>query len=149
MRTWKLLGLLACGIAVAQSSFASPDRQVLSVTTGTNETATVSATNTVIRGTVDELFIDVVTAGSTGNVSVTYYPDVVGLTAGVSLYSASSVGSDKYLRPRLDGTDASGNALTSDPPWPVTVCGGSIVFSVASANATNRTFKAVVIYDRN
>ena len=59
----------------------------------------------------------------------------------VTLYSSTNVVADTVIRPRFDGTDAAGAALTSDPPWPYVLARDKIELQVHSAAATNMNIR--------
>jgi hypothetical protein len=104
------------------------DLKTLSVTTGTNATAEVTADLTTVRGQVWEIKLDAVTALTTGTVSVVAIPAGDTDYANVTLVSAASLTTAGLIvRPRFDATDAAAAALTGDPPEPFisvgTLCG--------------------------
>ena len=130
---------LALAFVGAVVMAGTPDEVVLSVTTGSTSNGTDSAT---VRGWIEEVSLDVVTAGTTGNVSVVAVPGVSTL-ANVTLASDTNLTADKVFRPRFDGTDTSGNALTTDPPGRYMHL-GSVRLNVTNASATGVVFKAAV-----
>ena len=121
-------------------------RQIMTVTTGTNATAYVAVTNTTIKGWIDEIKIDQVTAGTTGTVTLVMVPELSTL-ANVTLVTSTNCNGDLTYRPRVDATDTSGTALTTDPPVRYAACGDTFVFSVTNGSATNISFKAVIKYE--
>ncbi|MBU4246980.1 MAG: hypothetical protein KKD14_01280 [Verrucomicrobia bacterium] len=137
----------ALGLIASSAIMATPDRQILTVTTGTNATATVTDTNTTARGYIDQIDIDVVTAATTGTVSVAVIPELSTM-ANVVLVTETNANSDLTYRPRFDDTDTSGTALTSDPPGRLLICGDTIMLTVSNASATGIVFKAVLKYEK-
>jgi len=139
--------ILIVGLCV-ESSLAELDVQVLTVTTGTNATALVSATNTAIRGCIEQIVFDVVGTSSTGDLWVVVDPAYPTTTTNVTLATNASTDADMLFIPRFDSTDTAGAALTGDPPerWPVV--GESVIFNVRNATATNLEFKAVIKYEK-
>jgi len=133
---------LAVGLVVCVSVFAEGLRTVrLSVNTG----ATAGGTDTAnVRGYVEQVLFDVPTAGgSTGTVTVSYQPDISTMAA-ITIATKTGLTADQVVRPRVDGTTTDGTANTNDPPerYPVA---GVLTFTVASARATNLTWKCEVL----
>jgi hypothetical protein len=50
-------------------------------------------------------------------------------------------------RPRIDATDETGSALSSDPPVRVPVVGETVYFTVTNSTATGVTWQAVIKYE--
>lgn len=120
-------------------------REIISVTSWTNAATAVTTTNTNIRGWIDTIDFDVITAGTTGTLTVAVSPESSTLVS-VTLATETACAADKSYRPRFDGTDTAGSALTSDDPWPYAVCGDAVTFTVSDCSATGITFEAVIKY---
>jgi len=134
------LALVAC------VCLAEPKVVVLTATSGTNVALQVTD-SADIRGWIDSIDFDVITAGTTGDVTVAASP-YLSTGASFTLASSNNLAADASFRPRFDGTDSGGAALTSDPPWRYMQV-GTVVLSVTNFSATGTTFKAVIRYDRD
>ncbi len=134
------LAAMVCAVSLHAGDL---DTRTLTIETGGNTHG--KATNTVIRGYVHEIRIDM-PAGATGTYSVVFSPES-GLTD-VDLATNNTATADQTFRPRYDGTEIGGDPLTSDPPWRYAVINGNVIFSVTNASATNLTHKAEIIFER-
>jgi hypothetical protein len=123
------------------------DSKILTVTTGATSTDRVATTNTTIRGWIDTIDFDVVTANATGTLEFIVSPELSTISDS-TLISTNDLATDISYRPRFDATDTSGNALTTDPPLPYALCGDSVIFAVTNASDSNLVFKAVIKYRR-
>jgi len=129
-------GLMAC------VCLAGPKHHTFSLSTGTNDTATTSTT--AISGYIDEVILELPAGTSiTGHVAVTATP-LVG--AAVTL-AAKSIDATQLVRPRLDGTDTAGAALTSDPPGRYMSAGDKITANVTGASVTGLTWRVFIKWD--
>ena len=138
-----LLTAIAAGVACVVHA-GDPREVTLTVTTGTNATAVVTESITN-KGWIETIDLEVIPAGSTAT-----HPVVANTTpstlANVTLATKTDCAADLAFRPRFDGTDTAGSALTSDPPTRY-MQSGLVVLSVTNASATNLSFKAVVKYE--
>jgi len=140
--------LLAAGVA-----FALPDRVVLeATTTGTNAATTVTATSgpLALRGWIDTVTFDIITAGTTGSLALVAVPEFATL-ADTTLAAVVDCAADTVIRPRFDPTDAGGAALTNDPAYtsfPYGSVGETFRFSVSNATTTNLTFRCIIKFDK-
>lgn len=139
MRKLSIIG--AAGL-LAACAFAEPKHVEISVTTGTNLAGT--ATSSVIAGYIDEIVLKIPTGTSvTGTVAVTAAQPM-----GNSVTLASKeLTATTLVRPRLDGTDTAGSALTSDPPGRYLSFGDTITAAVTGANTTGLTWRVWIKYD--
>jgi len=142
-RAWLTIAVLAAIGCAAHGGELR--REIISVTSGTNAAATVTTTNANIRGWIDTIDLDVVTAGTTGTLTVARSPELSTM-ASVTLATKTACAADLSFRPRFDGTDTAGSALTNDDPWPYAIVGETVTLTLVDCNATNITFKAVVKY---
>ena len=141
----KLLSI-ACAVFAACACYAdqNPDTRKVLFTTATNTTA---GTNTInnLRGYVDEIHVSVSDGLSTGTVYLAYVP-VDGITPAVNI-ATGVVTAAKVWRPRLDGTDIAGAALTGDPPARVMLAGESLRM-IVTGSVTSRVWTATVKLDK-
>jgi len=139
-----MLAILVMATALLRSNAEewTIGQELLSVTcTNVSETFTQSK---AINGLIDAIVVDVVTAGTTGTVSVVAEP-WVSTVANVDLVASAARSADVTLRPRFDGTDTSGNALTNDPPA-MYASAGNVTLSLSSCSNTGVVFRAIVTY---
>lgn len=145
MRRFNII-LLVLALAVFAVCAEPVDRQVITATQGTNLTATIVATNSTIRGPIEEILIDVPSAtGTTGVVSVVSRE----ITTGYILILATNAAAtgDLIFRPRVDATDNTGSALTGDPPSRYIIAGEDVIFTVKPiGTSSNVTWRAIVKY---
>ena len=144
-----MLIVLAVVAFIASSAYAGSyeyDREIVTVTaTATNAATAVTETNTKVRGEIQEIFIDLATA-TTATVVIAVSPEVSTMT-GYNLFSGG-VSADTRLRPRFDGTDAAGAALTSDDPWPAVIVGDTITVTASGFDSTNKVVKVIIKYKK-
>ena len=137
----KLL-IIACAGLMACACLAEPRHVTFPLSTGTNTTATLSTT--AISGYIDEIISELPSGSSaTGVVSVTATP-LIG--AAVTL-STNTITATKLVRLRVDGTDSTGSALTSDPPSRYMSAGDKITCTVGSASLTGLTWRVFIKFD--
>ena len=137
----KLL-IFACAGLMACACLAEPRHVTFSLATTTNDTAT--ANTTAVSGYIDEIVLELPTGTAvTGTVAVTATP-LVG--AAVTLAS-KTISATQLVRPRLDGTDTAGTALTSDPPGRYMSARDKITATVSSANTTGLTWQVFIKFD--
>ena len=60
--------------------------------------------------------------------------------------ASKEIAATTLIRPRLDGTDTAGSALTSDPPGRYLSYGDTIAVAVSGANTTGLTWRVWVKY---
>jgi hypothetical protein len=139
----KLITSLAAVVALAGVAGAAPsvDRELF-IAAVTVPTQTVSSTSTDIRGYIEEITLDVPSAGATGTVSVVATPEV---GAAVVLYTNAALTGAVKLIPRYDGD----GAITNTGANYIVLCGDSVRFSVTPVSATsNVNWKAVIKLSR-
>jgi hypothetical protein len=138
----RILSILGAAVLLAVCAYGKPQHETITVTTGTNDTGT--ATLTTLSGYVDEIVLEI-PAGTavTGTVAVTASPPI---GSAVTLAS-KTIAATALIRPRLDGTDTAGSALTSDPPGRYLSYGDTITATVSSANTTGLTWRVWIKYD--
>jgi hypothetical protein len=137
-------------LALAAVAGAIPDRQIMTCTSGAVATSEVTSASTTIRGYIDTIQLDVVNAGSTATVWVVSQPEASTVSA-VDLLRITDCDADTLVRPRFDPSDTAGTALTNDPPytsWQYPAVGEVITFGISNCSATNKTFKAIIKFDR-
>ena len=135
------LSIIGAAVLLAACAFADPQVTVLSIALGTNTTG--SATTSVPAGYIDEIVLDYPAGAVSGIVTATATPAV---GQAVTLVSKTAV-TNVLFRPRLDGTDTAGAALTSDPPWRYLAYGDLFTFSVSAADPTGVTWRVAIKYD--
>jgi len=141
--------IMAVALLVCSASFAADqDEKILSVTTGTNATANVSVDSAKIRGFIESVVITAETAGSTGTASVVSIPADTSFPS-VTLAGPTNVNTSASYRPRFDGTDALGAALTNDNPWRYPSVGDTTRFAITNASGTGLVFKARLKFSKN
>ena len=132
--------LMVCAVCYA----GSVDKVLIPVTSGASA---VSVTNSSVRGWIEEISIDVVSATTTGDVTVAISPSLSTLTD-ENIYTADDIDTDTTFRPRLDGAGTDGAALTSDPPWRKVVVGEDIIVTLENVSATNEVFNIIIKYEK-
>jgi hypothetical protein len=138
----RTLSILGAAVLLAVCAYGKPQHATVTVTTGTNDTGT--ATLTTLSGYVDEIVLELPTGTAvTGTVAVTASPPI---GSAVTLAS-KTIAATALIRPRLDGTDTAGSALTSDPPGRYLSYGDTITATVSSANTTGLTWRVWIKYD--
>ena len=129
---------MACA---ARAEFKQASLSVLA--TNASQTFTDSV---AINGWIDTITIDVVSAASSGTVGVVSSPYVATI-ADVTLIDTAAHASDTVYRPRFDGTDTAGAALTGDDPWKY-LSYGNVILSVTASSATGLVYRAVILYEQ-
>lgn len=134
--------VLSCSVLRSNAEEWTVGQEMLSVTcTNVSETFTQSK---AVNGLIDSIVVDVVTAGTTGTVSVVA-ESWVSTVANVDLVASAARTADVTVRPRFDGTDTSGNALTNDPPA-MYASAGNVKLSLSDCSNTGVVFRAIVTY---
>lgn len=134
--------VLSCAVLRSNAEEWTVGQEMLSVTcTNVSETFTQSK---AVNGLIDSIVVDVVTAGTTGTVSVVA-ESWVSTVANVDLVASAARTADVTVRPRFDGTDTSGNALTNDPPA-MYASAGNVKLSLSDCSNTGVVFRAIVTY---
>lgn len=101
-------------LLIAIACYAEPKSYVLSIPIGTQTTVTNTfGGDKGIKGKLDTLTVSASDQAITANVAVAYTP-LDGYAPNVNIATNDVVGT-KTWRPRYDGTDTAGAALTSDP----------------------------------
>lgn len=131
-------------LACLSVGYAGLDQEVLTVTS-TNATETFTASKE-IRGKIDTIIIDVVSAGTTGAISVTASP-WYSTISDVTLVTSADHATDTTYRPRFDGTDTAGAALTGDPPGKYASL-GDVILTVTNSSSVGAQYRAVIIYEK-
>lgn len=135
------LAILGLGLGMACPLFAGPRSSVVSVPTGTNDTGSASIR---LSGYVDEVVLDLPAGTSvSGDVTVVSAP-AYGATVTLATKSLTA---DATVRPRLDGTDNAGTALTSDPPGRYMAAEETVTATVRNANTTGLVWRIILKYD--
>ena len=138
--TTMIAGVMVCAVANAESV------KLYTFTSTISTNAAVPVTNDLYGtvGWVHELSIVPVSA-DTGVVSVVAIPSNTNLAA-VVLATNATISAEGTFRPRFDGTDTAGSALTGDPPQPFLAAGDTIRFVVTGTNTGtvyNATLKLI------
>jgi hypothetical protein len=137
----KLSIILGAGLLMAACAWGRPLTATLSLATGTNTTATTGTT--AISGYIDEIVLELPTGATTGIVAVTATPTV---GAAVTL-AGKNLSATQLVRPRFDGTDTAGTALSSDPPGRYMSASDKITATVTAASNTGKTWRVFIKYD--
>jgi hypothetical protein len=152
--------LLLAGAALAGSAY------VAQVSMGTNNTATVRF-DRAVRGAVDTVYIAGGGAAVTGDVGVVYSPHFALTNKQVIVATNTTVTGTAVLRPRVKGTDSSGNALAAASatvavgegtnavasrvesiPYERIMLSGEPVEVVVQRSATGTTWRVVLVMDQ-
>ena len=133
MTKYICLAILLAGVVCA-----APRQIVLTAFTDTNGVGT--ATQPKLTGEIDTINVSVEDGSTTGTVTVAYSPLYM---SDVEVATNSVVGS-KTFRPRVDATDVSGTALTSDTPVTYSLYENDLTLSVTNAAASSE-WRAVII----
>lgn len=135
------LALTAC-VACAEPRGAMCDIALSTISaTATNGTNTIDGVN----GWLEEVQILCTDDAAAATVTVSAVP--TDSTVAAYTLATASVTADKTFRPRVDGTDTAGSALTSDPPGRFFLLGDQIRFVVTGSDTTNVTWRCRVKYD--
>jgi len=137
----KLSIIIGAAVLVAACAFGKPNSLTVSVATGTNTSGSAAAQ---IAGYVDEIVLALPTGTAvTGTVAV-----VATQPMGNTVTLASKeITATTLIRPRLDGTDTAGSALTGDPPGRYMSYGDNFAVTVTDANVTGKTWSVWIKYD--
>ena len=136
------LSILLCAALAACACLAAPKTAIFTLTPGTN--ATDSAGTTAISGYIDEIVLEFPSGViGTGAVAVTATP-IIGSAATLA---SATISATKLTRPRVDGTDTGGNALTNDPPGRYMSAGDKITAALSSAAPTGQVWRVLIKYD--
>jgi len=137
-----ILAAAAIAVGLTLAVWGGPRWALFELATTTNATATTSTT--ALSGYIDEIVLELPTGTTvTGTVAVTATPRI---GAAVTLAS-KTIDATQLVRPRLDGTDTAGTALTSDPPGRYMSAGDNLTFAVTGANTTGLTWRVLVKFD--
>ena len=134
----KALSVIAV-IAAGAACVAEPVSQPIYIATGAGTAGTQTVAS--VRMEVDAITVSVSDGTSTGAVVVSYSPLDTAL-ASVNL-ATNSVTDEKTWRPRVDGTDVSGAALTSDAPGRYLLTGDTVSF-VVTGSPTGVTWRCTL-----
>jgi len=136
--------VIALGLLAATAS--AIDVKVLTcTTTATNAATIVTDSISTIRGYIDSIIIDVVTAGTTGDIgivassSISTAPDVV-------LVRTNGCNTDAPFRTRFNATDISGGVLATGTEY-FAVCGETITMTLTNASTTSIVFNAIIKFE--
>ena len=132
--------LMVCAVCYA----GSVDKVLIPVTSGASA---VNVTNSSVRGWIEEIQIDVVSATTTGDIDIAISPSLSTMTDD-TIYSTNDIDGDVIFRPRLDGAGTDGAYLTSDPPWRKVVVGEDIIVTLENVSATNKVFNVIIKYEK-
>ncbi len=135
------LNMLAALALLALPALAAPRITFLSLSTGTNDTATTSTT--AISGYLDEIVLELPSGAVTGTVAVTATP-IIGAAVTVA---SRGISATHLVRPRFDGTDTAGTALTNDPPGRYMIAADKITITVSGASPTGLTWRVGIKWD--
>ena len=124
----------ACALCVAE-----PVTKPIYIAMGTATAKTQTVEN--VRMEIDAVTVSVSDGVSTGAVVVSYSPLDTALAA-VNI-ATNSVTDEKTWRPRVDGTDVAGSALTSDTPGQYVLIGDTVSF-VVSGSPTGVTWRCTL-----
>ena len=134
-----------CAVSATASDFSF---EYLTVTTTATNAATAVSDSVRIKGYIEEIIVDVVTPGTTGNVSIVAIPEI-STFGSVSLYTNNACAADANARPRFYSTDTLGVSITNSAPENLFLSiGDNIQFTIDSGSATSTTFNAVIKYSK-
>lgn len=133
-----ILGLMlmavGCCSAFGQATY---DRHILPAVV-TIPTSTVTATSTTIRGAIEEIALNLPSAGATATVSVVSTPEV---GPAIVLYTNEALTASVRLPVRQDGS----GTITTNGEHQVVLVGDTVTFTVTPVSATsNVTWKAAI-----
>ncbi len=128
--------LAACAIAGPMLQRSVKSAIVMGATTGGTNTITAD-----LWGYIEELTVTCSDGVSTGAVVVAVQPSDAKATA--YNIATNSVVASRLYRPRVDATDISGTALSSDPPVRYCLMGDSISYAV-TGSPTNVTWTLTI-----
>ena len=126
-------------LAACTMCMAEPVSVPIYIAMGAATTGTQTVEN--IRMEIDSVTVSVSDGSSTGAVVVTYAPLDTAM-ASVNI-ATNSVTAEKTWRPRVDGTDVAGVALTGDAPGRFLLIGDTASF-VVSGSPTGVTWRCTL-----
>lgn len=138
----KLSVVCAAYLVAACAVHAAPQYVTLSIASGTNIAGT--ATSSAIAGWIDEVILELPSGATTGTVSVTATPPVIGSAVTIA---SKAISATTTIRPRFDGTTSAGVANTSDPPERYMAFGDLITATLSVASHTGKTWRVTIKYD--
>jgi hypothetical protein len=134
---YAIIMLLALGAACGAQAQATYDRHILPAVV-TIPTSTVTATSTTIRGAIEEIAINLPSAGATATVSVVSTPEV---GPAIVLYTNEALTASVRLPVCQDGS----GTITTNGDHQVVLVGDTVTFTVTPVSATsNVTWKAAI-----
>ena len=142
-----LLSIILLAAFALPSDARNLKRKILTITSGTNTGATLTDSFSD-RGYIEEIRIDVVTAGATGSMSVAINPELSTM-ADIPLVDMTSFAADAIYKPARYLTDTAGTEFTNQPPVRYSFCGDEILMTITNASDSNLTFKVVILYSEN
>ena len=132
-KVWIVLAGLLVLTMSASAEFRSTaiDISLAGNTAGTN-------TASDVWGYVEDIYVLATDGSATGKVDLAAVP----ADSTISAYSiaTNTVSNDKLFKPRVDGTDVGGTALTNDPPGRYCLFGETVRF-VVRESVTNKTWR--------
>ena len=135
------VGLLACVSSLTADGIHT---EYMTISIGSTATNAVVVTNSLAKGWIEDVYVDVPAAGVTGGVWIAYQP-MISTMGLVTVYTNAAVTGDIYVRPRVDTTDNAGSALTDDPPVRYSVSGEKLIFRLNPvSNTTGVTWKCYI-----
>lgn len=133
--------IVAC-LTACVSLAAGPSVQKVEVATGALDGGTSTITSVI--GYIEDIQVVCTDGVSTGSVEVAYVPADTAVAA-VNL-ATNSVVASKLFKPRVDGTDVTGAALTSDPPGRYFIVNDAIRL-IVTGSPTGKTWRAYVKFN--
>jgi hypothetical protein len=129
---------LIAGIVMLTAVCVNAAPKLITIENVMTGVTTLTNTSEKVVGYIEEIQVAVSDGVSTGTVAVTVQP----ADSTVAAYSiaTNSVVDESRWRPRVDGTDDAGTALTSDPPGRYFLIGDTVGFEV-SGSPSNVTWK--------
>jgi len=147
MRKAMLIPALAA-LVCASLSLAGLDVEKITITSSTaGATNTVYATNSNVRGYIEEIIIDTPAANTTGDLTIAVSPSL-STASDFTLFDTNGLAGDYFLRPRFDGNDADGTILTSDNLWRKAVVGEDIILTLEQCTNTGLVFNVLIKYEK-
>ena len=137
MRAIVVAGFVLAALATTVS--AQGHAQIYPVSTGTNNAGSATVSN--MRGYVDQIVLALPSGATSALVRVGATNSFGGP---ITWLATNTVTATKAFRPRIDGTDAAGAALTSDPPGRYFAWGDDIKVWVTSASPTGKVWSVKI-----
>lgn len=122
-------------------------REVSSIAVGTN---TVQATTNYvsgISGKINEILVDVIGTGSTGNLSIVVVPELTTMDVR-TLYTNVVIDADVIMEPRIQGTALATGAAISGVYDRLALYNETIRIIWTNAGTTNAKCNVVIKYDK-